>query len=335
MTATPPPAILRVSEGTSVVLRQNFGVNPHGSGPLLYAGAVGNVVAYVEQMDGYKVEFPGMGRDLVFLSRDGFAIRKNRRDTLLFEAVPQPDADALYPYIGLSALVGSRAYNLHRPESDEDVRGFFLAPPAMHWSLSGVPEQFETGPHQTYVNGPDRQVTGQYWELGKLVRLALRANPTALETLISPVVRRTTPVGIDLQALARQGLFYSKLVYETFLGYANSQFRKMEQDMRNGRGVKMKHAMHLLRLLMAARDLVATGTLDIWLPEESPERAFLIEVREERVPWSDLDVRRRELHRQLDDAYATTRLPDQPDYAEANAFLLGARKLQFEGRGQH
>ena len=107
----------------------------------------------------------------------------------------------------------------------------------MQWSLFGAPEQFE-----------DNAAQSCYWELQKFLIMALKANPNILECLYSPMVEKVTPLGEELLAL-RQA-FLSQMIFQTFNGYAMSQFKKIEQDMRNQGEVRWKHAMHLLRLLL-------------------------------------------------------------------------------------
>ena len=79
-----------------------------------------------------------------------------------------------------------------------------------------------------------------------ILAMALKANPNILECLYSPMVEKVTELGAELIA-ARQG-FLSQMIFQTFNGYAMSQFKKIEQDMRNHGEVRWKHAMHLLRL---------------------------------------------------------------------------------------
>jgi hypothetical protein len=69
-------------------------------------------------------------------------------------------------------VVGSRAYGLDDDASDTDRRSVYLAPPELHWSLFGAPEQFE-----------DHASQSCYWELQKFIVMALRANPNILECL--------------------------------------------------------------------------------------------------------------------------------------------------------
>ena len=113
------------------------------------------------------------------------------------------------------------------------ARGIYLAPTELQWSLFGAPEQFE-----------DNATQSCYWELQKFLAMALKANPNILECLYSPMVEKVTPLGEELLALRQR--FLSQMIFQTFNGYAMSQFKKIEQDIRNHGAVRWKHAMHLL-----------------------------------------------------------------------------------------
>ncbi len=147
---------------------------------------------------------------------------------------PRHDEFDLERFIIYRCIVGSRAYGLDHDESDTDRRGIYLA----HWSLFGAPEQFE-----------DNSTQSCYWELQKFLTMALKANPNILECLYSPIVEKLTPLCEEL--LAMRESFLSQMIFQTFNGYAMSQFKKIEQDIRNQGEVRWKHAMHLLRLLLS------------------------------------------------------------------------------------
>ena len=49
-------------------------------------------------------------------------------------------------------------------------------------------------------------------------------------------------------------------------------------------------------------------------------------IRNGQVAWPEVDAWRLQLHDELDAAFATTKLPDRPDYERVNAFLLRARR---------
>ena len=152
----------------------------------------------------------------------------------------------LEQFIIYRCVVGSRAYGLDNDESDTDRRGIYLAPAELQWSLFGAPEQFE-----------DNAAQSCYWELQKFLTMALKANPNILECLFSSMVEKVTPLGKELLDL-RQA-FLSQMIFQTFNGYAMSQFKKIEQDIRNSGQIKWKHAMHLLRLLLTGAETLRNG----------------------------------------------------------------------------
>jgi predicted nucleotidyltransferase len=207
--------------------------------------------------------------------------------------------------------VGSRAYGLDGEDSDTDVRGVYLAPAEMQWSLFGAPEQFEDDASQSC-----------YWELQKFLGMALKANPNILECLYSPLVGKQTELGTELIAL--RDSFLSRMIYQTFNGYAMSQFKKIEQDLRNHGQVRWKHAMHLLRLLISGAAALREGRVPVRV---GPLRERLLEVKAGLVPWEDINAWRRELHADFDRALVESPLPERPDYEAANRFLIRARRF--------
>jgi len=188
----------------------------------------------------------------------------------------------------------------------------YLPPAEMQWSLFGVPEQLE-----------NQETDECYWELQKFLVLALKANPNVLEVLNSPIVEFVTPLGRELLDL-RPALL-SKLVYQTYNGYVMSQFKKMEQDLRTRGEIRWKHAMHLVRLLAGGIVILREGRVPVAIEDESL-RERLLAIRAGREPWDRVNAWRLDLHRQFDDAFRTTTLPDRPDYEAANAFLVKARR---------
>jgi hypothetical protein len=110
--------------------------------------------------------------------------------------------------------------------SDVDRRGFYLPPAELHWGLAGVPEQLET----------DRE--NCYWEIEKFIRLGLEANPNILDCLYSPLVETCTPFAAQLIEMRHS--FPSRQIHRTCNSQALSQFRELEQDLRNERGIRWK-----------------------------------------------------------------------------------------------
>jgi hypothetical protein len=271
-------------------------------------GAVGVIVeAPVDASHAYRVRFADGAE--ASLRRSELGIRKHeQRDGL----VP---ADALdgrdfEPFIIYRCIIGSRAYGLDDDASDTDRRGIYLPPAELHWSLYGVPEQLE-----------DDATRDTYWELQKFLMLALKANPNVLECLNTPLIEHAAPLAQELRAM--QDAFVSKLIYQTYNGYVLSQFKKMEVDLRTKGAIKHKHAMHLIRLLLAGATALREGVIQVRVAEH---RERLLAIKRGEMPWEEVNVWRLELHRQFDAAFAATRLPERPDYARVNAFLLRARR---------
>jgi hypothetical protein len=211
-------------------------------------------------------------------------------------------------------VVGSRAYGLDDDESDTDRRGVYIAPADLQWSLFGAPEQFE-----------DNGTQSCFWELQKFLIMALKANPNILECLYSPMVEKVTPLGEELLALRQ--CFLSQMIFQTFNGYAMSQFKKMEQDLRNRGEVRCKHSMHLLRLLLTGAATLREGRVPV---QVVPNRERLLSVKRGELSWAEVDAWRKELHHDFERALSETKLPERPDYEATNRFLIKARRKMAE-----
>jgi predicted nucleotidyltransferase len=297
---------LMLPTGTQVVTRVDL---RDGAGNVVRPrGTVGVIVeSPADARHAYRVRFADGAE--ASLRRSELSIRKDYQRTRLVPASVLDERD-FEPYIIYRCVVGSRAYGLDDDASDVDRRGIYLPPADLHWSLYGVPEQLE-----------DDVTRDTYWELQKFLVLALKANPNVLECLNTALIEYAAPLATELRAM--QDAFLSKLIYQTYNGYVLSQFKKMEADLRTKGTIKQKHAMHLIRLLLAGVTALREGIIPVRV-EEHRER--LLAIKRGDVPWEEVNAWRLELHRQFDAAFATTRLPERPDYARVNAFLLRARR---------
>ncbi len=303
--ATPPTMILPA--GTKVVMRAALA--PRDAAAAQPAGAVGVIVkSPVDATHSYRVRFVD-GTEAP-LRRGEFALLKEMQAEAAGGAGHALDEFELYQYVIYRCVVGSRAYGLAGADSDVDRRGIYLPAAEMHWSLYGVPEQLENPATEE-----------AYWELQKFLVLALKANPNVLECLYTPLVEYTTPLAEELRAM--RGVFLSKLVYQTYNGYVLSQFKKLEVDLRQRGAIKWKHAMHLVRLLLAGITALREGHVPVSVADE---RERLLAIRAGEMGWEAVNAWRLELHREFDAAYAVTKLPEQPEYERANAVLVRARR---------
>lgn len=213
----------------------------------------------------------------------------------------------------LVAVVGSRAHGLAEDDSDVDRRGVYVPAARVQFSLEGAPPQLVHDDDQLCI-----------WEVGKFVRLALAANPTVLEMLYSSIVEFVSPaIAAPMDALIRSGAFLSRRCYQTFLGYADAQFLKMERSRAVGTTIKWQHAMHLVRLLEAGIGLLRTATLDLRVADD--RRETLRAIKRGELDWTELVRLRAALVEEFVDAMSTTSLPESPDIAAAERFLVDLR----------
>ncbi len=216
----------------------------------------------------------------------------------------------LYDRVIFRCVIGSRAYGLDDDQSDTDYRGIFLPPAELHWSLYGVPEQLECYETQEH-----------YWEVQRFLVLALKANPNVLECLYTPLVEQATPLADEL--LNMRSLFLSRLVYQTYNGYVMSQFKKLQSDLRNQGQVKGKHVMHLIRLLISGISVLRHGFVPVRVDEH---RDQLLAIKRGEMAWEATEKWRLSLHAEFDRALSESKLPDRPNYEQANAWLVKARR---------
>jgi len=143
-----------------------------------------------------------------------------------------------------------------------------------------------------------------------------------LECLYSPLVETCTPLAQRL--LDMKEAFLSKLVFQTYSGYVASQFKKMQTDIKNQGKVKWKHVMHLIRLLLSGTHVLREGLVAVQVGEY---REQLLSIKRGEMEWDEVEQWRLSLHKEFNDSFEHTTLPERPDYAKANEFLLDARRL--------
>lgn len=295
------------SEGTQVVsLRKVVGA---GGRTLHSPGSVGIVIRSPSDLDhSYRVRFPDGAEEA--LRRDEIIMLALYKEGGLGDLNLSASHGQLYDRVIYRCIIGSRAYGLDDDKSDTDYRGIFVPTADQHWSLYGVPEQMEC--HETQEH---------YWELQRFLVLALKANPNVLECLYTPLVEKTTPLADEL--LQMRSIFLSRLVYQTYNGYVMSQFKKMQADLRNQGHVKWKHVMHLIRLLISGISVLRNGFVPVRV---DGHRDQLLAIKRGEIPWEETERWRLDLHSQFDQAFADSKLPERPDYEQANALLLKARR---------
>lgn len=313
------PIHLILSTGTRVVTRNDtkpIGLVVGEKTAVIPSGTVGVIIdSPLDAKHAYKVRFNDGAEAM--LRRSEFSILKEFKSEGIDSTAHGMDFEDWEPFIIYRCIVGSQAFGLSDENSDIDRRGIYLPSADLHWSLYGVPEQIE--PHRT---GPGVDTAEVYWELQKFLIMALKANPNILECLNTPLVEYASPIAQEL--LANRKVFLSKLIFQTYNGYVMSQFKKLEQDLRAHGQVKWKHAMHLIRLLLSGIAALREGELRVRLDEH---RDRLLQIKRGEYAWGELNIWRLSLHKDFEEAFASTVLPERPNYEWVNTFLLKARAV--------
>lgn len=126
--------------------------------------------------------------------------------------------EQLHACIVIDTVVGSRAWGVADAGSDEDRKGVFVLPTPWTTGLVDPPLDLSS------LDGSQ-----SYWEIGKAIRQALRADPNTLEMLFAdPIV--VDPMGEALVAMRTS--FISQEIYGSFGRYALSQLDRLEHNQR-------------------------------------------------------------------------------------------------------
>lgn len=153
---------------------------------------------------------------------------------------------------------GSYAYGTNLPGSDLDVRGIAVAPRKFYTGFANRFEQLES------LKPIDMVV----FEIQKFFRLASKCNPNALEIIFSNPRDHLLVTPYGQMILDQKELFLSRQAKDTFVGYALGQLRRLTSKViTNGEGYTPelnKHAMHIVRLLRTGKELIETGTLNVF-----------------------------------------------------------------------
>lgn len=121
------------------------------------------------------------------------------------------DGRLVYEYVR-----GSRLYNLNTPVSDTDTGGVYLCSRDELFGLFGYKPQVS-----------DERHDNTWFEIGELLRLLMKSNPTVLETLFIPqdkIIGNVHP--IMQMIIEHRDKFVTKQCFNPFFGYAKSQIEK-------------------------------------------------------------------------------------------------------------
>lgn len=244
----------------------------------------------------------------------------------------------------LRTEVGSGVHGMAIPGTDDhDETGVYVEEPEQLLGLAAAPGHWiwrtrsmgeRSGPGDTDLS---------VYALRKFVRLAIAGNPTILIPFFAdgPAVLHTTPLGEELRALVPRIL--SRGAGERFLGYLDGQRERLLGRGRQSRvpnrpelvaryGYDTKYASHALRLGLQGIELVTTGRLSLPMRAEDLAQAMAVKRGEATLDHALalIDATREELVTALE---SRSVLPDEPDRAGVDAWLVAAHRRHWAERG--
>ena len=232
----------------------------------------------------------------------------------------------------LRCEVGSTVHGLSVAGTDDrDELGVCVEPADFVIGL----RHFEQHTHRSQPQGVRSQpgdLDLTIYGLRKFASLALKGNPSILLLFNVPDAKCLvlTDLGCELRDLA--WAFASRKAGAAFLGYMQQQRQRLmgERGQMNVKrpelieryGFDTKYAGHIVRLGFQGVDYMTSGRFPIPMPQH--QRDYILAVRTGQVTENEVLTRAGELEAELKDAIDSSYLPEQPDYAAVNAFLIRA-----------
>ncbi len=205
-------------------------------------------------------------------------------------------------HIVYSCVTGSRAYGLHREDSDYDIKRVYIQQPMVMFS---VDDKSKTHTYKHIYKGIEADYVD--YELRTFTKLAAKSNPTVLEMLWSPEIIVCADV-FKANFIKHRKLFLTKHIITTYIGYSIQQMKRYEKDS------KPKHIMHLMRLLLACEHALKTGEM---LVDVSHQKDYLNALRD-----GDIGINREEMELKIEELeQIDTNLPQNRDFPAINDLI--------------
>jgi hypothetical protein len=219
----------------------------------------------------------------------------------------------------LKGVAGSQAHGLATPQSDVDLHGVISYPTNYFWRL-WKPEESLVGTDPDY----------SYHELEKFLRLAMKANPTQLETIWLHDYLEKEPVWGDRLLRIRTAFSSRAAVKGAYLGYAADQFVKLNNVIQSTtysddekRKRARKFGKHIIRLMEQGYGLYTTGKLEVRVADP----AMYFDLLDN---WAMQDIVLYASDRKREFENAESALPERPDTGAIEEYLYEYRKAHVD-----
>lgn len=215
----------------------------------------------------------------------------------------------------LRVVVGSRAHGLSREDSDYDYREVFAYPTSTMLSLGQGPLKY------AWMTRPQRMVDDEGGhEIAAFLNLVAKGAPTAVEMLFAPLAPDFAPTishRVEVQAIGKL-LLTRKAVQDGILGYASNALKKIPEKPGKWKGT-------VLRVLAQGQELIYSGDLaSIQVPAAGGWGSVVRSAAANAMTEGEVVDTANNLIAQIKEAPSA--LPDKPDWATVNDWLLRLRR---------
>ena len=229
--------------------------------------------------------------------------------------------------------IGSFAHGLATAESDHDYMGLYPDSPESLIGLEPQPGAVRERDRPEGVKSEPGDHECTHYGLRHYASLAAAGNPTMLTLLFTPNL--TVPDRIGLQK--NRDMFLSKRLAARHIGYADSMYARLtgKKAPRTNRpeliakhGYDTKAAFHAIRLLMQGHEMLLRQTMT--MPMTDLKREYLLSVRNGEVPENQVLADIEHWRDEIKDAEWLTPLPEGPDYAKINKWLIDVHEEAWD-----
>jgi len=230
----------------------------------------------------------------------------------------------------LLTLTGSHAYGTNVKTSDKDYKGICVPPQEYYLGLDSFNEYNNTGGKNFKNTMYDMDISIMH--INKFVKDALNGVPNNIEILFTNEEHILKCNHFGKELISHRQDFLSKALKHKFGGYAYSQMKKIgikssngtgRQDLIQKWGYDVKMAMHSVRLLTSAIEILQTGTFSTY----RTNREELVAIRNGKYTEKEIMCYIKELDSELEDLYKTSnKIPHKPNYKKINEWLIELNK---------
>lgn len=224
----------------------------------------------------------------------------------------------------LLTITGSIAYGTNTANSDRDYRGVCIPPQDYFFGLKSFNEYNTTG-GKNFKNTKD-DIDIAITHISKFVAEAMKGIPNNIEILFTNPEHIISKNEFGDELISHRYEFLTKALKHKFSGYAISQKKKIvikgnngtgRQDLIQKYGYDTKFAMHSIRLLDSAKEILQTQDFSTF----RPNRDELLAIRNGRYTEQQILKIIDDLDQELSELYISSKLPNTPNYKHINEWL--------------